>query len=90
MDKEKEIKILMEDGFTKSEAEKALKNGYIIYDDLEENFDKYMNEWKSGFDEDDYLKMVDDFKKMITTGVTVRDWSIVIFEGKKYYIQACL
>ena len=46
MTREMEIEILMEDRCTKSEAEKHLKNGTIIFDDFEENFDKYMEEWK--------------------------------------------
>ena len=33
---EKQIEILMEDRCTKSEAEKQLKNGTTIFDDLEE------------------------------------------------------
>ena len=36
MTRAKEIEILMEDRCTKSEAEKLLKNGTIIYEDFEE------------------------------------------------------
>ena len=46
MTREKQIEILMEDRCTKSEAEKHLKNGTTIFEDFEENFDKYMKEWK--------------------------------------------
>ena len=46
MTREKQIEILMEDRCTKSEAEKHLKNGTTIFEDFEENFDKYMEEWK--------------------------------------------
>ena len=52
MTREMEIEILMEDRCTKSEAEKHLKNGTIIFEDFEENFDKYMEEWKAGYAED--------------------------------------
>ena len=55
MTREMEIEILMEDRCTKSEAEKHLKNGTIIFDDFEENFDKYMEEWKYlADDEEEY------------------------------------
>ena len=46
-----EIEILMDNGSTKSEAENHLKNGTVVFDDFEENFDKYMEEWKLGFAE---------------------------------------
>ena len=60
---EKQIEILMEDRTTKSEAEKLLKNGTTIFEDFEENFDNYMEEWKSGFAEDseDYFEMVESY-----------------------------
>ena len=86
---EKQIEILMEDGATKSEAEKLLKNGTTIFEDFEENFDKYMKEWKSEFTEDseDYAEMVESYKNMIETGNPVTDWGVVKLEGKTYYIQ---
>lgn len=88
MDRTKEIEILMKDRYTKSEAEKALKCGTTIFEDFEENFDKYMEEWKDGFyDDEDYLKMVNEYRKMIETGEPANDWSIVKLEGKTYYIE---
>ena len=86
-----EIEILMEDRCTKSEAEKHLKNGTIIFDDFEENFDKYMEEWKYlAEDEEEYTKMVEGYKKMIKTGIPVTDWGVVKKDGKTYYIMYVL
>ena len=48
MNKEMMIEILKEDRCTKSEAEKFLKSGTTIFEDFEENFDKYMQEFTSG------------------------------------------
>lgn len=91
MTRAKEIEILMEDRATKSEAEKLLKNGTTVFEDFEENFDLYMKEWKDGFhDEEDYQKMVNDYKKMIETGEPADDWGVVKLDGKTYYIQYVL
>ena len=92
MTREKQIEILMEDRCTKSEAEKHLKNGTTIFEDFEENFDKYMEEWKSGFAEDseDYFEMVESYRNMVETGIPATDWGIVKKDGKTYYIQYAL
>ena len=89
MTREKQIEILMEDRCTKSEAEKHLKNGTTIFEDFEENFDKYMEEWKSGYAED-YIEMVENYRNMIETGITVTDWGVVEKDGKTYYIMYVL
>ena len=69
MTREKQIEILMEDRCTKSEAEKHLKNGTTIFEDFEENFDKYMEEWKYlAEDEEEYNNMVESYRNMIETG----------------------
>ena len=91
MDNNLMIKILQEDRCTKNEAEKLLKNGTTILEDFKENFDFYMQEWKSGIsDEDDYKKLVDDCRKMVETGEPIPDWGVVNFEGKTYYIMYAL
>ena len=92
MTREKQIEILMEDRATKSEAEKLLKNGTTIFEDFEENFDKYMEEWKSGFAEDseDYFEMVESYRNMVETGIPATDWGIVKKDRKTYYIQYAL
>ena len=88
---EEQIEILMEDRCTKSEAEKHLKNGTTIFEDFEENFDKYMEEWKYlAEDEEEYSKMVDNYRNMIETGIPVTDWGVVKKDGKTYYIQYVL
>ena len=88
---EKQIEILIEDGCTKSEAEKHLKNGATIFEDFEENFDKYMEEWKYlTEDEEEYVKMVEGYKNMIETGNPVTDWGVVKKDGKTYYIMYVL
>ena len=91
MIREREIEILMEDRATRSEAEKLLKMGTTIFEDFEENFDKYMEEWKYlAEDEEEYIKMVEGYKKMIETGEPITDWGVVKLEGKTYYIQYVL
>ena len=84
MTREMEIEILMEDRCTKSEAEKHLKNGTIIFEDFEENFDKYMEEWDIEEEERE------PYKKMIETGEPIKDWGIVEKDGKAYYIMYAL
>ena len=91
MTTKKQIEILMEDRCTKSEAEKLLKNGTTIFEDFKENFDKYMEEWKYlAEDEEEYIKMVEGYKKMIKTGIPVTDWEVVKKDGKTYYIMYVL
>ncbi len=84
MTRQKETIILMMDECTKAEAEKHLKNGTIIFEDLEENFEKYMKEWQS--DEEELA----DFQRMISEKIPMLDWGVVEHEGKTYYIQYCL
>lgn len=92
MTRENKIEILMKDRCTKSEAEKYLKNGSIVFEDFEENFDKYMEEWKSGYaeDSDDYTEMVESYRNMIETGNPATDWGVVKKDGKTYYIMYVL
>ena len=81
MNNEMKIKILMEDGCTKREAEKYLERGVDIITDFEENFDEYMKDWL--ISEED----IEDFKKMIETQIPATDWGIVNLENKRYYIM---
>lgn len=83
----REIEILIKDGCTKSEAERFLKNGTTVYNDFEENFYKYMEEWKSSYSGEEYDELVSGFKEMIETGIPVTDWGIVKLDGKTYYIM---
>ncbi len=80
----KEIEILIKDRCTKSEAEKHLKNGSIIFDDFEENFDSYMKEWNCNEDEKE------SYKKMTETKKPISDWGIVEMEGRVFYIMYAL
>ena len=82
--KTREIEILMQDGCTRAEAEKHLKNGTTIFEDFEENFDKYMEEWS--FDEEEKA----EYRKMVAEKKPVADWGVVKLEGKTYYIQYVL
>ena len=84
MTREREIEILMEDRCTKSEAEKHLKNGTIIFEDFEENFEKYMEEW------DIEVEEREAYKKMIETGELITDWGVVKIDDKTYYIMYAL
>lgn len=81
---EKEIKILMEDKCTRAEAELHLKRGATIYEDLEENIHKYMQEWECDKGE------IEAFKSMIETKIPIIDWGVVVIKDKTYYIQYVL
>lgn len=84
MTREKQIEILMDDRCTRAEAEKHLKNGTVIFEDFEENFDSYMKEWDYDDEEKEaYIKMIDS-KNPAT------DWGVVDQDGKTYYIMYAL
>lgn len=63
MTMQEQIEILMDDGCTKSEAEKHLKNGSTVYYDLEENLDKYLADWAYLDDDLGGVKYTDSVKK---------------------------
>lgn len=84
MTREREIELLMLDRCTKSEAEKHLKNGSTIFEDFEENIESYLDEWN--IEEEDK----DEYRKMVTDKIPVRDWGIVEDNGKTYYIMYVL
>ena len=84
MTKEREIELLMLDRCTKSEAEKHLKNGSTIFEDFEENIESYLNEWN--IEEEDK----NEYRKMVTDKIPVRDWGIVEDNEKTYYIMYVL
>ena len=84
MTREREIEILMEDRCTKSEAEKHLKNGSIVFEDFEEHFEEYLKEWN--MDED----IENDIRKMVDTKKAAPDWGVVEDNGKTYYIMYVL
>ena len=79
-----EIKILMMDGCTESEAKKHLERGTMVYSDMAENFDKYSEEWK--LDEEECQAI----KNMIDTKEPAQDWGVVEIDGKPYFIQYVL
>lgn len=61
-----------------------MKNGTVIFEDFEENFDSYMKEWDCDDEEKEaYIKMIDS--KNLTT-----DWGVVEQDGKTYYIMYAL
>ena len=82
--REREIELLMMDKCTKSEAEKYLKNGSVVFEDFEENIEHYLNEWdiKEGDKE--------EYRKMVTDKIPARDWGIVEDNEKTYYIMYVL
>lgn len=81
MTKELEIEILLKDNCTRQEAERYLKDGTAVYEDLEEHFEEYMKEWSIEEDE------LEKYKDMINKKKPAPDWSIVEHNGKTYYIQ---
>lgn len=90
MTMQEQIEILMDDGCTKSEAEKHLKNGSTVYYDLEENLDKYLADWSYLDDGVGGVKYTDSVRKMVRTGEPLTDWGIVKKNGKNYYIEYVL
>lgn len=84
MTKERKIYLLMKDGCTKSEAEKFLRIGSEVFEDLEERFDDYMNEW--GLDDEEIAR----FRNMIETKNPVEDWGVVVENGCYFYIMYVL
>ena len=84
MTREREIELLMLDRCTKSESEKHLKNGSTIFEDFEENIESYLNEWN--IEEEDK----NEYRKMVTDKIPVRDWGIVEDNEKTYYIMYVL
>ena len=79
-----EIKILMMDGCTESEAKKHLERGTIVYSDITEHFERYAEEWQ--LDEDERKAI----KNMIDTKEPAQDWGVVEIEGKTYFIKYVL
>lgn len=79
-----EIKILMMDGCTESEAKKHLERGTMVYSDMEENFDKYAEEWQLDEDEREAIR------NMIDTKEPAQDWGAVEIDCKTYFIQYVL
>ena len=79
-----EIKILMMDGCTESEAKKHLERGTMVYRDLPESFDKYAEEWQLDEEEREAIR------NMIDTKEPAKDWGAVEIDGKVYFIQYVL
>lgn len=81
-----DIEVLKMDGCTKSEAEKHLLNGTIVFEDadFEKNLESYLDEWEVEEEERaEYRKMVSE-KKPLT------DWGIVENSERAYYIMYVL
>ena len=79
-----EIKILMMDGCTESEAKKHLERGTMVYSDLTENFERYAEEWQLDEEEREAIR------NMIDTKEPAKDWGVVEIDGKLYLIQYVL
>lgn len=56
----------------------------MVYSDMEENFDKYAEEWQLDEEEREAIR------NMIDTKEPARDWGIVDIDGKTYFIQYVL
>lgn len=84
MTREKEVELLMKDGDTRSEAEKHLKDGAMIIEDLAENLESYLDEWD--IEEEDR----EAYRNMIENKIPVADWGIVEDGGKTFYIMYVL
>lgn len=76
-----EIKILIADGCTESEAKNHLERGTVVYDDLPERFESYANEWQLDEEEREAIQ------NMINTKEPAQDWGVVTLEGKTFFIQ---
>lgn len=84
MTREKEIELLMKDGDTRLEAEKHLKDGAMIIEDLAENLESYLDEWD--VEEEDR----EAYRNMIENKISVAGWGIVEDGGKTFYIMYVL
>lgn len=78
MNKQEMINILMEDRYSKKEAENRLKIGVIIYEDLK-NFLDDANQFK---EDDEELITIEDVR-----AGHVMDMSAVTHNGIEYYIM---
>lgn len=82
---EKEIEILMRDNCTRAEAEKHLKRGAVIYEDLtEKTLESYFEDWTV---EEEYQE---ELRRMVKEGIPAKDWGVVNMDGKTYYIEYAL
>lgn len=89
------ISVLMEDRHTYKEAVEILKsNKCSIYDDFEENLEKYLTEWlvpiDTDIEDDDYKEFCADIRKMVATKNPCDCWGVVERKDKTYYIEYCL
>lgn len=66
---------------TRKEAEKALKNGTIIFEDFEENLERYLDDW--GVEEDDR----EEYREMVRTGKPMEGWGVAENRSETYYIM---
>ena len=83
MTREKQIEILMKDGYTEREAKDALERGCTIYDNLEEHLDEYLEEFKTYMDSE----IAEKIRCLVEKQEEFEDWSIVKLDGKRYYIM---
>ena len=79
-----EIKILMMDGCTESEAKKHLERGTMVYSDLPENFERYTEEWQLDEEEREAIRHPTHTKE------PAHDCGFVEIDGKTYFIQYVL
>lgn len=82
---ERDVEILMAAGRTRYDAERA---DCLIFDDLEENLEKYCAEW--AYLDEDGNSYTDAIRKMVNTGIPAEDWGIAKLNNKIYYIQYIL
>ena len=84
MDKQTKIEIMKLDGCTEREAERHIERGSVVFDDLAENLDWYLDEW--GIDGDEAAP----YHEMVAGGKVLDDWGKVQLNGKAYYIMYVL
>ena len=78
MDKKLIMNLLLEDRFTKSEAERMIKeNRVIVYDDI----DNYLSELNAEKYEDD-----DDITLDMIKNGEIADVSYIVYEGNEYIL----
>lgn len=90
MTRDEEIRILMKDGCTESEAREHLDKWTMVYDDLEEKLDAYCKEFAYLDIKTNDVKYTDTIREMVKTKVPAKDWGIVQDSGKTYYIEYVL
>ena len=77
---DKDFEIILKECGNKKDAEKHIKDGYIIYTDDAQGFEEFRASWLAGLGDDD----LEEIKRIWSNLYPVE------YEGAKYRIDYCL